>query len=72
LRIYATIDGPPNAVIPKRKKEVNNCVIDGCGLGDISTRKWPNGTELSRSAERGSEATERSAVGWSEMLGGSP
>lgn len=27
-----------------------------------------NGTELSRSAERGSEATERSAVGWSEML----
>jgi hypothetical protein len=29
-----------------------------------------NGTELSRSAERGSEATERSAVGWSEMLGG--
>jgi hypothetical protein len=28
----------------------------------------PNGTELSRSAERGSAATERSAVGWSEML----
>lgn len=29
------MDGPPNAVSPKRKKEVNNRVVDGFVVDDI-------------------------------------
>ena len=36
------MDGPPNAVAPKRRKEVNNCVVDGRGLDDIFDRRWPS------------------------------
>jgi hypothetical protein len=33
------MDGPSNAVIPKRKKEGNNGAVEGCGLGDIAMPK---------------------------------
>ena len=34
------MDGPPNAVMPRRKKEVNSCGIEGFGSVDMITRKY--------------------------------
>jgi hypothetical protein len=31
------MEGPPNAVTPKRKKDAKSCIIDGCGSDDIFT-----------------------------------
>ena len=51
------MDGPPNAVMPRRRKEVNNCVIDSCGVGDISVGEWPDSLLAGRARDGSLTAT---------------